>query len=160
MSKFRNDGNNRLHTQGLFLELGYHLDTALYTLKEQDYEYKGKLYPSAKLLYLNSMDPTEYEFAQLCFESWDHWTRIRNNKLITPYADRWKSELEVKIRSQAVGQVIKHGANGDRVASTWVAKGSWSTSVGRPSNAKIAREVEFASQVNEEYGADIVRLKR
>ena len=39
------DTNGKPLTQSLFLEIGYN-DFALFTLKEQDYDYNGKLYPS------------------------------------------------------------------------------------------------------------------
>ena len=157
MSKFRDPTLNRLYTQALFLECGYK-DQALYTLKDEDHEYKGKLYPSAKRLYLEVMDVTEYEFAIAYFASWDHWVRIRNNSLITPYAERWAAELAIKVRSKAMSQVINCADTGDRVAAQWIVKKEWDKRVGRPTKAAVQREVDFAAQANEEYGADIIRL--
>ena len=49
-------------TQSLFLEIGY-TDYAVFTLKDDDYEYKGRVYPSLKRLYLEMEDVGEYEFA-------------------------------------------------------------------------------------------------
>ena len=49
-------------TQSLFLEIGY-TEHAVYTLKDDDYEYNGKVYPSLKKAYLELEDTTEYDFA-------------------------------------------------------------------------------------------------
>ena len=46
------DTKGRPLTQSLFLELGYNTQYAVYTLKDEDYNYEGKLYPSLKRLYL------------------------------------------------------------------------------------------------------------
>ncbi len=35
-------------TQGLFLEIGYKVEHAIYTFEGADKKYKGKLYPSVK----------------------------------------------------------------------------------------------------------------
>ena len=48
-------------TQGLFLEIGYKTDLAIYTLKGEDYEFRGVLYPSIKKAYLEMEDVIEYE---------------------------------------------------------------------------------------------------
>ena len=70
--KFRDETTGNFYTQGLFLELSYaDLRNAVYTLKDFDYEFKGKTYISIKRLYLEIGDPTEYEFAQACFEGCD-----------------------------------------------------------------------------------------
>ena len=58
------DGQGKPLTQSLFLEIGY-TDFSVYTLKDQDYEYNDKVYPSLKRLYLEMEDPTEYEFARM-----------------------------------------------------------------------------------------------
>ena len=66
------DSMGRPLTQSLFLELGY-TEHSVYTLKEQDYAYKGKNYPSLKRLYLKEEDVTEYEFATKHLLGWQHW---------------------------------------------------------------------------------------
>lgn len=56
------DKMGRPLTQSLFLEIGYS-DYAVYSLKDEDYEYQGKVYPSLKKLFLASGDPTGYTTA-------------------------------------------------------------------------------------------------
>ena len=76
-------------TQGLFLELGYP-STAIYTLKDEDYTYKGKKMIALKQRYIEMEDVIEYDFATKYFCSWDHWKRIVNNQLIAPYIQTWR----------------------------------------------------------------------
>src|SRR5574337_902614 len=75
------DGGGKPLTQSLFLEIGY-TEQSIYTLKEEDYMYEGKLYPSLKRLYLEMEDLTEYEFANTYLLGWKHWKRLCENKLI------------------------------------------------------------------------------
>lgn len=57
------DTQGRPLTQSLFLEPNYNVDYAYYTMDDDDKNFKGKVYPSLKRLYLEMEDPTEYEFA-------------------------------------------------------------------------------------------------
>lgn len=154
------DEMGRYITQSLFLEINY-TDLAVYTLKDEHYEYNGKLYPSIKRLYLECEDPTEYEFANTYLCGWKHWQRLLDNKAIRKHIEEWREELEYKLRAKGIKRIVAevNGANGMQ-ASKWLADRGWSTrSAGRPSKAEIEREKEFASRVQDEFTADIVRLK-
>ena len=152
------DVQGGLLTQSLFLELGYG-KAAVYTLKDFDYDYKGKLYPSLKKAYLEMSDPLEYEFATTYFVCWDQWKRICNNKLMTKIVEGWRQELELKLRCEAVGQVLAIAKDGDRMASQWIADKGWDKKVGRPSAADKRKRAAFDDLAKEEYGSDISRLR-
>lgn len=154
------DEMGRYITQSMFLEINY-TDHAMYTLKDNDHIYNGKLYPSIKKLYLQMEDPTEYEFANTYFCGWRHWQRLLENKLIRKSIDEWREELEYKLRAKGIKRIIQEvgGTNGMQ-ASKWLADRGWSTrTAGRPSKAEIEQEKAFASRASEEFTADIVRLK-
>lgn len=145
-------------TQSLFLELGYN-DAAIYTLKDEDFTYEGKRMPSIKRLYLEMADPTEYEFAVACFLNWNHWQRITENKACLKYITQWREELEVKLRSQAVKMNIAAAKSGSYQAAKWIADRGWQTrGAGRPSKDDVQRETRIQSKINDEYGADVLRL--
>jgi hypothetical protein len=153
------DDIGRPLTQSLFLEIGYS-DSALYTLKEFDHEYKGKTYPSAKRLYMELEDPTEYEFATKYFLNWNHWLRICENKILATHINQWRDELEVKLRSRAVRMNIASAAAGNYQAAKWLADRGWLTrGAGRPSKAEVDKNIKIAADINNEYGADVIRLK-
>jgi hypothetical protein len=146
-------------TQSLFLELGYS-DHAVYTLKGEDYTYRGKVYPSLKRLYMEAMDPHEYDFASEHLLGWDHWQRIVNNKQLTPYVNAWRRELEIKIRSVGFQGMLKKAEKGDRVAQRWLAeKGYDKRPAGRPSSAETERQREFDAQLANDWAEDLERLR-
>ncbi len=145
-------------TQSIFLEVGY-TDQAVYTLKEEDYEYKGKLYPSLKRLYIEMADVTEYEFANTYLLGLKHWKRICENKLLRQHIDEWREELELKMRSKGVKEAIKAAEMGGFQAAKWLADRGWGNrGAGRPSKEEIEREKKFQARVDSDYGQDIVRL--
>lgn len=152
------DSGGRPITQSLFLEIGY-TDEAIYTLKDIDYTYNGKLYPSIKRLYLACEDPTEYKFATQHLLGWKHWQRITENKVLRKHIDEWRDELEVKIRSQAVLQALSHASSGTFQAAKWIADRGWATKgAGRPSKADMEREKRIQESIASEYDGDVVRM--
>ena len=154
------DGTPR--TQSLFLELRYEVDKALYTLKRRDHEYNGKVYPSLYVLYMQIGDITEYEFAKACFEDWTHWKRIRENKLITPHADAWAEELEIKLRSEAI-RSMRMQARTDKggASAKWLAERGWADrTMGRPSKDAVAKEAAKQNKIAGMLDADVERMSK
>lgn len=153
------DSSGRPITQSMFLEINYS-DAAIYSLKDGDHEYNGKLYPSLKRLYLAEEDPTEYEFATKYLLNWKHWQRLCENKLIRRSINEWRDELEIKLRSRAVKEMIKSSANGKIVASKWLADKGWAQrGAGRPTKAEVEGEKAFLANVAEEFSDDVQRLR-
>ena len=152
------DSMGKFRTQSLFLELGYK-DEAVFTLKDFDHEHNGDTYVSLKRLYLECADPTEYQFAQAHLMGWKHWQRMCENKVLRKHIDEWRDELEVKLRSQAVLDVISQARAGTFQAAKWVADRGWAQrGAGRPSNADIEHEKKVQARIQDEYGGDVVRM--
>lgn len=154
------DSMGRPLTQSLFLEIGYS-DFAIYTLKEFDHEYNGKVYPSLKKLYLKEEDPTEYAFAEKHLLGWQHWKRLNENKVLPKHFEEWREELELKIRSQAVRdmQNLCASESGNYSAAKFLADRGWEKrGAGRPSKAEKERHLRVEEKINEEFQADIIRL--
>jgi hypothetical protein len=155
------DTMGRPLTQSLFLEIGY-TDYAVYTLKDYDYPYKGTHYPSLKALYLKEEDPTEYTFAAKHLLGWQHWKRLCENKTIAKHVAEWREELELKIRSQAVRDMMNlcSSESGNYSATKFLADKGWEKrTAGRPSKGEKEREERIAERVMDEFSADIVRLQ-
>jgi hypothetical protein len=154
------DSMGRYITQSLFLEVGYNED-AIYTFKDHDHFHNGKLYPSAKRLYLEMEDPTEYQFAKTYFVGWKHWLKMCENKVIRKNVDEWREELEYKLRSEGVKAMIVQARTGSFQASKWLNDRGWEKrAAGRPSESEIEREKEFQTRAKDEYGADVLRLMK
>ena len=149
-------------TQGLFLEPTYDTRHAMYTFKDYDHTFKGKTYPSIKRLYLEMEDITEYDFANRYFYSWKHWKRILGNKILLRNIEEWREELEIKIRGQAVRNIIESTADnsqGSFQAAKWLADKGWDKrGAGRPSKAEKLKEDRIKDRVAEEYNGDIARM--
>lgn len=146
-------------TQGLFLEIQYP-DTAMYTLGDDDKEYKGKVYPSLKKLYLQMEDVVEYNFASEYLCGWEHWQRICNNEMIRKHILKWRKELELKLRSKAFKEILSRSKTEQGIAAArWIADKQWiKREAGRPSKEDIEREKNYQMSVLEEYGDDLKRL--
>lgn len=152
------DTSGKPLTQGLFLEIGY-TESSIYTLKDNDHEYNGKLLPSIKRLYLEMEDVTEYEFANQYFLGWGHWQRICNNKVIRKHVDEWRVELELKLRARAAKLMVQQAEGGSYQAVKWLADRGWDVKkAGRPTKEDVESEKKAMAKAESEYGADIVRL--
>ena len=72
----------------MLYELSYYDTTdVIFTTKEQDITVKDKLYVSLQQLFIKMVpnDPTEYEFAQAVFGSWDVWKTISEAPQVKPF---------------------------------------------------------------------------
>lgn len=154
------DDRGRYRTLSLFLEIDYDTD-ALFTLKGYDHTYEGKVYPSLKRLYLETSDPTEYEFATKYLADWDQWQKICENKILRQHVDKWRMELELKLRAEGVQRIIRSArSKGNWLAAKFLAEKGWDVRLaGRPSKEEIEREIKMAANLQAEYDDDISRIK-
>lgn len=169
MSKFTVDKDKMLDsmgrplTQSLFLEIGYNLEFAIYTLKDNDHTFKGVTYPSLKRLFLECEDPTEYAFASKYLLGWNHWKRLNENSALTHHFQEWREELELKIRSQAVMDIMSQcaeNAQGSFQAAKWLADRGWDKRApGRPTKAEAEKERRIKERIDNEYLADVARME-
>lgn len=159
-------------TQQLFIEVGYNLDNAVYTLQDEDREYKDKYLYSLKRLYMDIGDTTEYEFAMTCFCNWQHWVRIRDNVAIkTALAkcgypngfDDWADELEVMQRSKGIRavQAIADDETGAKAfqAAKYVAEAGWKKRrAGAPTKEEKVRLTKVQVGIDKSIEDDADRL--
>ena len=159
-NKFK-DKQERWLTQSLFLELGYS-DFSIYTLKEEDHEYEGKVYPSLKRLYVEFEDTTEYQFANEYLGGWQHWKRLLANRVIRKHIDEWREELEIKLRAVGIRAAVDMALDDTRpsfAAAKWVAEKGWEMKRGRPSKEEVEREKKFQAAVADEFSDDFERIR-
>lgn len=154
------DEGGRFKTLSLFLEIAYDKD-AIYTLKDYDHEYEGKTYYSLKKRFLEVSDPTEYKFATTHLAGWDHWQKICNNKLLAQHVEKWRNELELKLRSEGVQWVIKSArSKGNWLAAKFLAERGWEVrAAGRPSKEEVERNTKIEQTIQSEFDEDIARFR-
>lgn len=146
-------------TQGLFLEIGYK-EYAVFTTKDEDYEYNGKIYPSLKRLYLEMEDVGEYEFATTYLLGWNHWQRLCANKEVMKHVEEWRTELELRLRSKAIKAIIAktHFEKGINAAK-WLAEKGWDKrKAGRPTKEEVQREAKVQADLNKMFEDDLKRI--
>lgn len=141
MSKFRNSSNTK-YLQGLFFEQTLaDKSTVLYTLKDEDH--MG--YPSLYQKYMAVSDPTEYKFATEWLDGWEHWEGLCNCSWFKPYVARWRRELALKIKSEALASIIKESrstSSNSYQAAKFLVNGEWEEKRGRgrPSKQEVKEE--------------------
>lgn len=104
------NASGKFLTKSLFYELSYiNPKHSIFTLKDTDIEFEGKPLVSFPKLYLAlvSGDPTEYEFSQVVFGSWEHWQAIAKSPFVKPYINKLRKEVEVKVRSDAIKAIAE-----------------------------------------------------
>lgn len=146
-------------TQSLFLEVGYNKDRAIYTFNDEDKEYKGKVFKSLRKLYLETEDPTEYVFATRYLHGWDHWQRIVNNDILLERIEKWREELEVKLRSKGVRAMLAL-TDSNATAAKWAVDGLWRTKAGsgRKTAAQKRKEERVQQRVQADTSDDVSRV--
>lgn len=154
------DDRGRYKTLSLFLEIAYDKD-AIFTLKDYDHEYNGKMYYSLKKLFLEESDPTEYQFATKYLAGWEHWQRICNNKVLSQHIEKWRVELELKLRSEGVAWIVKSARKKQNwLAAKFLAEKGWELrNAGRPSKEEIEKNLAIETKIQNEFDEDIARLR-
>jgi hypothetical protein len=157
-SKFRNAVGTRYLKALFFEETGADKSTVVYTLKDQDHE--G--FPSLYRLYMETNDPTEYRFATAYLDGWDHWEILTKCSWFSPYVERWRKELQLRLASSALARIMSEAKTNSRESFTankyllergWMPKEDRKT--GRPSKQAVreaAHEIASqAKQVNSDF---------
>lgn len=153
------DSGGRWLTQSLFIDYQYDPEFAIYTLEEEDKNYKGKVYPSLKRLFIEAEDVHEYTFAKAHLGSWQQWQRMCKNKWLKSHIELWREELEVAIASRGVQSILDLAEDGNYQAAKYAADRGWSNrGRGRPSKAEIAKRDKIDDIINQEYNEDATRV--
>lgn len=164
---FRSPGNNVRLLEGLFFEQTRHADkrNVVYTLKDQDH--KG--YKSLYRLYMEAEDLSEWHFAEAHLDGYEHWEMLTKCSWFQPYVERWRRELELKIRGRALMAVKEVAADPDNkntyLANKLLLQGGWkdkdedaATRRGRPSKADIKKEAESQAEAAKQLQEDLERI--
>ena len=160
MNKFRTDNNIR-YLKALFFETtDADKSTVVYTLKDR--EHMG--YPSLYQLYMETNDPTEYTFATQYLDGWEHWEMLSSCSWFKPYVERWRRELELKVRSEALLKIRESAKEGKDsfAANKFLLEKGWTkdkpSGRGRPKKEDIAKAADQIAQDRNRVEADFNRI--
>ena len=149
-SKFKNT-NGVLLTKGLFFEMVPGQDSPIYTLKDEDHTFNGKEYLSLYRLYMEEDDPTEYIFAKKHMDSWQHWEALCRSPWFKDYLTRWRHELELRLKAEALQRIKAESKSGSKnafAANRFILEKGYAkeSTRGRPSKDEISRRATELAQ--------------
>lgn len=168
INKFRHPITNIRLTRSLFYEAIADKSLCIYTLK--DIDYKG--YKSFYKEYMRIADPTEYRVAKELLDGYEHWEMLCATSWFKQYVDKWRKELQVKIKSEALHKIMQEAKTNPKEmvnANKYILEKGWEQStknneninkreVGRPSQDKIRKEAIDLFNREEEIQRDLQRL--
>lgn len=161
---FRHPTTNARHLKALFYEMTL-ADKAhvIYTLKDVDH--KGL--PSLYRLYMEMDDPTEWEVSQKLVDGWEHWEMLCNCTWFKPYIERWRKELELRMKSKALARIKSEAktnskesfmANRYLIEKGWEPKDSQKAGRGRPSKDEIRKAANEIASTQDRITGDFERI--
>jgi hypothetical protein len=112
-----------------------------------------------KEVFLDCRDPSEYSPAQALLGDWEHWLEVRNHPLVKPHVDKWQAELEVKLRSEAIGQMKVHAKQpGGTAAAKWLADKGYAEEAAKKPVGRPKKEEEVVTPSMGRIAGDMARL--
>jgi hypothetical protein len=165
-SKFRNTRNMRM-LSGLFIEHKPYTQVTppVYTLRDWHYTRPtGEYLPSLYLLYMEMGDVTEYNFATTYLDGWEHWGMLCNSEFFKPYIARWREELALKIKAEALQrlqEVAKDPTSKNFTeVNKYLADMRWreKDSKGRPKQSDVDRAAKIIARDTKDLEEDYERV--
>lgn len=158
------------HTHGLFLETSLSgngdLSNVRWTIQDQDKVWEGKTYVSLYRLYMETADPTEWEFVQQHYGSWEHWELLCSRGWFKETIKRWRKELELKLKAQALRRIqslvlhpdakLSFQVNKYLVQHGYTVEGQ--PKRGRPSKEEIKRAAAEQADLEKDILSDLERI--
>lgn len=156
-------------TKALFFETTLaDKSTVLYTLKEKDHIVDGVTYPSLHRLYLEVNDPTEYAFAVKYLDGWSHWETLCQCTWFKPYLKKWRTELELRMKSKALSRIMVESASASKnalAANRYLLEKGWEpqegqgSKRGRPTKEDIKQAASDLARAENHLLDDLSRIR-
>lgn len=154
-------GAGKLLTRGLFYETALSKDTVRYTLKNQDH--MG--FPSLRRLYLETDDPSEYDFATTHLDGLDHWDQLCQCRWFEPFLKAWRRELDLRQKARALLRIKEEAQSGSKnsfAANKYLLERGWEGDEpkrrGRPTKAEVRAAATEEAQATRRLDDDLQRI--
>lgn len=157
--KFKGYGNKWL-SEALFIETAQQDDCvhALYTLQPWDRRKGGKFYPSIHKLFVELGDVSEWKFASLYFDGYQHWLQIKAKPFFKEIYAAMVEELHAKLQHEAVENMLDQMREGkaSQATLTYLANKGYieKNAVGKPKRKKPEDKAKLYS-----IKSDLERIK-
>jgi hypothetical protein len=112
-------------------------------------------------VYVYIADPTEYSTAMVLIGNWQHWQAMRANKTLAKHFDEWSQEVEIKLRSAGVLNMISLAgstAPGASASAKWLAEAGFVTDQRLKTKAGRKKEEDVKDQIKSRVATDAQRL--
>lgn len=161
---FRHPNGGARYLKGLFWETTpSDKSSVLYTLKDSDHQ--G--YPSLYRLYMEIEDQTEYEFASAYLDGYEHWQMLCKCNWFKPYIQRWRNELELKLRARYLAKLMADAedptSKTQLISAKYIIEKGWEPKTagkrGRPTKDEISTEAERIAMTELRIQEDFERLQ-
>lgn len=109
-----------------------------------------------KEVYMELLDPTEWEPAMYLIGDWNHWEQLAERSAVSPFIQQWRKELKIKIRSVAIASLKKQADSPKGTAAAkWLAEHQDETKTTK----RQAKQQDIASHEEKMVLEDARRLK-
>lgn len=152
-------GNNQWLLGALFYETAQDKEKEYvrFTLKDDDHLGHTSLYRK----YMEIADPTEYRFATEVLGGWAHWQALLQTPFLPSLVARWREELDIKLRSEALAGIISTSKGTSREAfqaQKFLQSYGNTNTKGRPSKAQVLSAAKEIAADKSRVQADYLRL--
>ena len=98
-------------------------------------------------VYVDVCDPTDYKAAMVLIGQWEHWTMLLECKAFMVELEKWRKEVEVKLRSEGVIELRRQAKDiKGTAAAKWLAEQGVVKTKGRvPKNMEDNSAAKIAS---------------
>lgn len=136
------DSTGRKLTVGLFQELSE--PTSPFTLADW------------RKVYVELADPTDYKAALVLIGNWDHWQALLGCKPFTAELEKWRAEVDAKLRSEAIEQLRKQSrTDKGTAAAKWLAEEGVNAKKRGPGRPSLQPKQE---EVHDRTRGDAIRI--
>ena len=153
-TKFTNS-NGQKYLRKLFVEESYTAnDKSMVQYSYRDTDHPE--YPSLYKLYMDFEDPTEYQFAETYLLDYNHWLDLCQCTWFQPIVERWRQNLELKIKEKTLKSIIQIAEDPDSknqfealkilLNAGWKDKSLKSPKRGRPSSEEVKGRLKEIAQ--------------
>ena len=167
---FTKSDSGVIRTKSLFYETSYdNQEYVLFTLKEHDVQLpSGRTAVALSKIFIEMtvQDPTEFEFSQAVFGSWEVWDKIANAATIDKHVAKWRKEATIRRKAMAFKSVVaevQEGGKSSFTAAKYLIEEPWSVKDARTKDGRKARAEarETAEQAFERAAVseDLQRLR-
>lgn len=111
-------------------------------------------------LFIETLDPTEYEGALALGFTWGQWNKFKYAcPKFAVEVTKWIEEIEVKVRSMGIAQMrVRAETDSSSAAARYIADGSWNKEEKKTKTNKD-KEKRIKSKADEEADAEVFRVK-